>query len=158
MILNPFAVWLKIWQSARRPNGTAAPSPGQVSGANGALGGDGNPDGALKEQKQMNLQCGLGLLPFQGATSAGMGTQGVAHLRSLALGLELGGLSGRLPCGGDNINCLPCGVKILIVCLAGRGSVKVIGASKGRASNCYIYCQNKSSRRAQRIILKLTYK
>ena len=31
--------------------------------------------------------------------------------------------------------------------LAGRGSVKVIGASNGHASNCYIYCQNKSSQR-----------
>ena len=89
-----------------RPNGAAAPSPGQVTEGNGALGCDGRPYGALKEQKRMNLQCGLGLLPFQGATSAGIGTQGVAHLRSLTLGLEFDGLSGRLPCG----------VIILIVC------------------------------------------
>ena len=47
----------------------------------------------------MNKQCGFGLLPLQGATSSGMGTQGVAHMRSLALGLELDGLSDRLPFG-----------------------------------------------------------
>ena len=63
-------------------------------------------DGALKGQKRYDGQRGLGLLPFQGATSAGMDTQGVAHMRSLALGLELDGLSGRLPFG----------VKIIIAC------------------------------------------
>ena len=47
----------------------------------------------------MNMQCGFGLLPLQGATSSGMGTQGVAHIRSLALGWELDGLSDRLPFG-----------------------------------------------------------
>ena len=52
-------------------------------------------DGALKGQKRYDGQRGLGHLPFQGATSAGMDTQGVAHMRSLALGLELDGLSGR---------------------------------------------------------------
>ena len=52
-------------------------------------------DGALKGQKRHDGQRGLGLLPFQGVTSAGMDTQGVAHMRSLALGLVLDGLSGR---------------------------------------------------------------
>ena len=50
----------------------------------------------------MNGQCGFGFLPFQGATSSGMGTQGVAHIRSLALGLEFDGLSDRLPFGSRN--------------------------------------------------------
>ena len=71
-------------------------------------GWNGIPDGALKGQKRYDGQCGLGLLPFQGATSAGMGTQGVAHLRSLALGLELDGLSDRCR-AGRNLNRLPCG-------------------------------------------------
>ena len=47
----------------------------------------------------MNRQCSFGLLPFQGATSSGVGTQGVAHMRSLALGCELDGLSDRMPFG-----------------------------------------------------------
>ena len=47
----------------------------------------------------MNKQCSFGLLPLQGATFSGMGTQGVAHIRSLALGLEFDGLSDRLPFG-----------------------------------------------------------
>ena len=34
-----------------------------------------------------------------GRNVLGMGTQGVAHIRSLALGLELDGLSDRLPFG-----------------------------------------------------------
>ena len=62
-------------------------------------GWNGIPDGALKGQKRYDGQCGLGLLPLQGARPCGQFTQGVAHLRSLALGLELGGLSGRLPFG-----------------------------------------------------------
>lgn len=75
----------------------------QRPGWNGIL------DGALKGQKLYDGQRGLGLLPFQGATSARMDTQGVAHMRSLAQGLELDGLSGRLPFG----------VKISNVCHAG---------------------------------------
>ena len=63
----------------------------------------------------MNSQCGFGLLPFQGATSSGMGTQGVAHMRSLALGWELDGLS----------DSLPFGVEILNVCCSGREMVLV---------------------------------
>ena len=81
-------------------------------------------DGALKGQKRYDGQRGLGLLPFQGATSSGMDTQGVAHMRSLALGLVLDGLSGRLPCRmqilnicrlGENNNCLSFGMKTIFV-------------------------------------------
>ena len=64
-------------------------------------------DGALKGQKRHDGQRGLGLLPFQGVTSAGMDTQGVAHMRSLALGLELDGLSGRNDWG--NVRIYLCG-------------------------------------------------
>ena len=86
-------------QSAGTPQRGRSTKPRASERSERRPGWDGTPDGALKEQKQMNLQCGLGLLPFQGATSAGIGTQGVAHLRSLALGLELGGLSGRCRAG-----------------------------------------------------------
>ena len=96
-------------QSAGTPQRGSSTKPRASDRGNGALGCDGRPYGALKGQKRYDRQCGLGLLPFQGATSAGIGTQGVAHLRSLALGLELDGLSGRLPCGVKIIICLPFG-------------------------------------------------
>ena len=70
-------------------------------------GWNGIPDGALKGQKRYDGQRGLGLLPFQGVTSAGMDTQGVAHMRSLALGLVLDGLSGRNDRG--NVRIYFCG-------------------------------------------------
>ena len=86
-------------QSAGTPQRGSSTKPRASDRRERRPGWNGIPDGALKGQKRYDGQCGLRLLPFQGATSAGIGTQGVAHLRSLALGLELDGLSGRLPYG-----------------------------------------------------------
>lgn len=93
-------------QSAWTPQRGSSTKPRASDRRERRPGWNGILDGALKGQKRYDGQRGLGLLPFQGVTSAGMDTQGVAHMRSLALGLELDGLSGRLPFG----------VKIIIAC------------------------------------------
>ena len=46
-----------------------------------------------------------------------MGTQGVAHMRSLALGLELDGLSDRLPFGMEILNVCRSGREMVLVSL-----------------------------------------